>query len=98
MKDAQAGTLHERVATQLSAVEGLLGNLKQMHLYLIDVVNGEIAIDNKIIYQLQDVFNLLPNLQIKQIIDAFTSSTNDELHVIFLASLVCDCLYKYINI
>lgn len=39
-------------------------------------------------YNLQDIFNLLPNLTATETTKAFAVKTNDELLVIYLSSLV----------
>lgn len=38
--------------------------------------------------KLQDVFNLLPNLNVADLINAFAVKTNDQMLVIYLSSLI----------
>jgi len=45
-------------------------------------------INHQIVYHLQDALNLLPNLNEPVLTTAFTSSTNDELLVVYLSSLL----------
>jgi len=42
----------------------------------------------KILYHLQDVFNLLPNLNVNELVKAFAVKTNDMMLVIYLSSLI----------
>lgn len=41
-----------------------------------------------IIYQLQDVFNLLPDVSLQEFVKAFYLKTNDQMVVVYLASLI----------
>jgi len=88
IKDTGSGTLAQKVISQINAVQGLLSKLREMHSYLQDVVDNKMPVNNAIIYQMQDIFNCLPNLHVQESIEAFANSSNDQLHIIFLASLV----------
>ena len=44
--------------------------------------------NHPILYQLQDVFNLLPNLSIEEFSRSFAVKTNDQLLVVYVASLI----------
>jgi 26S proteasome regulatory subunit N8 len=44
--------------------------------------------NHQILYQLQDVFNLLPNLSIEEFSRSFAVKTNDQLLVVYIASLI----------
>ena len=67
IKDTSIGTLSQRITNQLMGLKGLVSQLKEIHSYLDNVANGRLPINHQIIYMLQDVFNLLPdvNLQVK---------------------------------
>jgi len=88
VKDTMTGTLGQRVSSQLSAVRGLHSHLKEIRDYLEDVAHGKLALNNQITYQLQDIFNLLPNLNVEVLVQSFSIKTNDQLLVIYLASLI----------
>lgn len=49
---------------------------------------GKLPINHQIVYHLQDVFNLLPDLEDPAMTQSFTSNTNDQLLVVYLSSLV----------
>ncbi|CDZ96835.1 26S proteasome regulatory complex, subunit RPN8/PSMD7 [Phaffia rhodozyma] len=55
-----SGSLSSRVSAQLSALKGLHSRLIDIRDYLAKVLAGEMAVNHQIIYNLQDVFNLLP--------------------------------------
>lgn len=42
----------------------------------------------EIIYRLQDIFNLLPNLNVEELVKAFAVKTNDMMLAIYLASII----------
>eukprot|EP00128_Syssomonas_multiformis_P015189 Colp12_sorted_trinity150504_noHs@639 len=88
IKDTTAGTLAQRIANQLASLKGLHSRLKEVHDYLDKVKDGKLPINHQIIYILQDVFNLLPNLNVESLVRAFTVKTNDQHLVIYLASLI----------
>ncbi len=44
--------------------------------------------NHQILYQLQDIFNLLPNLNLEVFTRSFAVKTNDQLLVVYIASLV----------
>jgi hypothetical protein len=45
-------------------------------------------VDHKIVYHLQDAFNLLPDLGDRTVRESFAASTNDALLVVYLSSLL----------
>jgi 26S proteasome regulatory subunit N8 len=63
IKDNAVGTLSTRVTDQLNSVRGLQTRLEDIRDYLQKVVAGQLPVNHQIIYNLQDIFNLLPNLQ-----------------------------------
>merc|ERR1719487_563225 len=63
IKNLSVGTLSSRVAGQLSSLRGLSTRLGEIKEYLEQVVAGALPINHQIVYNLQDIFNLLPNLE-----------------------------------
>lgn len=59
-----------------------------MQKYLVDVADGKLPINHQIVYHLQDVFNLLPELEDPLVTQSFVSNTNDQLLVVYLSSLL----------
>ena len=41
-----------------------------------------------VIYRLQDIFNLLPNLNVEELVQAFAVKTNDMMLAIYLSSII----------
>lgn len=82
------GTLSQSIGSQLQSLHGLQTHLAGIRDYLQKVATGKIPINHPILYQLQDVFNLLPNLGIEEFSRSFAVKTNDQLLVVYLASLI----------
>ncbi|KAI5986614.1 Mov34-domain-containing protein [Pisolithus albus] len=88
IKDSTTTTLVTRVSEQLASLQGLQSRLGDIHTYLLDVAEGKLPVNHQIIYHLQDALNLLPDLGDAELTQSFTSSTNDELLVVYLSSLL----------
>ncbi|KAL1930035.1 hypothetical protein VTP01DRAFT_1189 [Rhizomucor pusillus] len=88
IKDNAVGTLSTRISAQLGSLAGLQGRLEEIRDYLEKVVSGKLPVNHQIIYNLQDIFNLLPNLEAPDMVKAFSTKTNDQLLMIYLSSLV----------
>ncbi|KAM0746279.1 Mov34-domain-containing protein [Meredithblackwellia eburnea MCA 4105] len=96
VKNLSVGTLSSRVSDQLSSLRGLQTRLTEIKDYLESVVSGALPVNHQIIYNLQDMFNLLPNLEAAEYAGEgpkgnkrpFTVATNDQLLVMYLSSLI----------
>ncbi|GAA5992589.1 hypothetical protein JCM10908_002678 [Rhodotorula pacifica] len=104
VKNLSVGTLSSRVSDQLSSLRGLGARLLEIKDYLEEVVRGNLPVNHQIVYNLQDVFNLLPNLDAAARAGGatgseaeggaagtkrpFTVATNDQLLVMYLSSLI----------
>eukprot|EP01097_Dermamoeba_algensis_P008980 TRINITY_DN618_c0_g3_i2.p1 TRINITY_DN618_c0_g3~~TRINITY_DN618_c0_g3_i2.p1 ORF type:complete len:133 (-),score=48.96 TRINITY_DN618_c0_g3_i2:252-650(-) len=56
--------------------------------YLVKVVDGKLPVNQQILSQVQDIFNLLPGVTDPDVIRSMSVKTNDMMVVIYLASLV----------
>lgn len=54
----------------------------------LQVGTGELPINHQIVYQLQDIFNLLPDMGQNTFVDSLYVKTNDQMLVVYLAALV----------
>ena len=61
-QDTTVGTLSQRITDQLMGLKGLNQKLADMKSYLEKVSSGELPMNHEITYQLQDIFNLLPDV------------------------------------
>lgn len=88
IKDASQGQLSKQVHDKINGLKALANKLKEMRLYLENVINGKYRYNHLIIQNFQDIFNLLPNLQIEEMIKAFSIKSNDYMYVLYVSSLI----------
>ncbi|KAG7091402.1 hypothetical protein E1B28_010439 [Marasmius oreades] len=88
IKDSTTTTLATRVTEQLSSLRGLQSRLSDIQKYLAEVAAGSTLVSHQIVYHLQDALNLLPDLSDHETKQGFVTSTNDELLVVYLSSLL----------
>ncbi|KAF2865552.1 26S proteasome-like protein regulatory subunit [Massariosphaeria phaeospora] len=62
IRDVAVGTLSTRITSQLQSLQGLHLRLRDIGQYLQKVLDEDLPINHAILGNLQDVFNLLPNL------------------------------------
>ena len=88
IKDTTVGTLSQRITSQLMGLKGLHSHATDINSYLQKVASGQLPINHQIIYQLQDVFNLLPDVNLQQFVKAVYVKTNDQMLVVYVAALI----------
>lgn len=88
IKDTTVGTLSQRITNQLLGLKGLHLQLREIRDYLIQVSDGKLPINHQIIYQLQDIFNLLPDINQESFNKSFYVKNNDQMLIVYLAALV----------
>ncbi|KAK1320233.1 putative 26S proteasome non-ATPase regulatory subunit 7 [Acorus calamus] len=88
VKDTTISTLATEVTSKVAALMGLDAKLSEIKSYLELVIDGTLPLNHEILYHLQDVFNLLPNLNVNELIKAFAVKTNDMMLAIYLSSLI----------
>lgn len=88
IKDTTVGSLSQQITNQLLGLRGLYSQLTEIRDYLVQVGEGQLPINHQIIYQLQDIFNLLPDIASDNFIDNLYIKTNDQSLVVYLAALV----------
>lgn len=62
IRDVAVGTLSTRITSQLQSLQGLHLRLRDIGQYLQKVLDRELPVNHAILGNLQDVFNLLPNI------------------------------------
>ncbi|CAG9535920.1 unnamed protein product [Cercopithifilaria johnstoni] len=88
IKDQTAGTLSQRITDQLMGLRGLHGQLLGLQCYLHEVAEGKLPINHAVIYYIQEVLNLLPDVTSPQFVEAHNVQTNDQLMCVYMGSLV----------
>jgi len=88
IKDTVVGSLGQRITTQLLGLRGLHKQLSEVANYLQQVVDGTMPVNHTIVYHLQDMFNLLPDVTSPALVKSLYVKTNDQMLVVYLASLI----------
>lgn len=88
VKDTSVTTLSQQVTNQVASLKGLFSRLQDIKVYLTNVADGKMPLNHEIMNNLQNIFNLLPNLAVDELIKAFAVKTNDMMLVVYLSSLI----------
>merc|ERR1711879_582291 len=88
IKNASASTLAVRVGDKLAALKSLSMRLREISTYLSSVVAGKLPVNHEIIYQLQEIFNLLPDQDSDELVRSFAMETNDMMLALYLGSML----------
>ncbi len=88
INDPTVSRLSGRVKQRMSGLESLHERLIDMSTYLTKVLNGDMPANNQILYSMQDIVNLLPNLGVEELVQSILVKTNDMHLAIYIASLV----------
>jgi 26S proteasome regulatory subunit N8 len=70
------------------ALKALKDKLREMRGYLENVLSGKFKYNHSIIQNYQDIFNLLPNLKVEEMVRSMSVKTNDYMHVVYVCSLI----------
>jgi 26S proteasome regulatory subunit N8 len=92
IKDVSIGDLSKQISDKIMGLKALSAKIKEMKEYLDDCMEGKYPINNEIIENLQDIFNLMPNLDFESVIKSFNMKTNDYMHMIYVCSLIRACI------
>merc|ERR1711881_169063 len=82
------GTLSQKIGAQIKGLKGFGQKLEQISQYLKDVAAGKLPMNYKIIYGLQDIFNLLPDVTGVDFNKSMQQVSNDQMLIVYLASMV----------
>merc|ERR1719174_3612799 len=62
--------------------------LAEISKYLQSVYDGKLPMNQEIIYQLQEIFNLLPDQDSEELVRSFAMETNDTMLALYLGSML----------
>jgi 26S proteasome regulatory subunit N8 len=88
VKDAKVSTLADQVLGKVNSLKGLEARLLEIRQYLDAVLEGKLPVNHEIMAHLQDVFNLLPNLNLESMVEAFAIKSNDMMLVMYLSAMI----------
>ena len=84
----EAGSLSNHIQRLFASLMHLQGHLITIANYVNAVANGKLPVNHDISYLLQEIFNLLPNLDLQEFVQSISTKTSDDMLVIYLASLI----------
>ncbi|GMH84636.1 hypothetical protein TrST_g813 [Triparma strigata] len=88
INDPTVSTVASRIKSKIDGLSALKEKLTEMKAYLEAVLAGTLPVNQQIMYNLQSIFNLLPNLNVSSLVSAMMVKTNDMHVVIYLSSLI----------
>jgi 26S proteasome regulatory subunit N8 len=88
INDPTVSTVASLIQGKMSGLASLSDKLLEMKHYLTSVVEGKIKPSQEIIGNMQGILNLLPNLNVEELVRAMMIKTNDLHMVIYLSSLI----------
>jgi 26S proteasome regulatory subunit N8 len=93
------GSASKIINDKEQSLRALIKKLTDIKTYLINVISGKIQVNSQIIYNIQEIFNLLPNFDTESLIKAMSIQTNNNYLVLYLSWLVKTvvALHKLIN-
>ncbi|CAD7705460.1 unnamed protein product [Ostreobium quekettii] len=88
VKDATISTLATDVSAKVQGVRGLSSRLQEIRQYLEYTLDGKMPVNHEIMKQLQDIFNLLPNMNVDMLSNSLAVKSNDMMLGVYVASLI----------
>lgn len=88
IKDSSVSSLTGDITAKVAALMSLGDRLMELQGYLSDVAAGKLPANNEIMYRMQDVFNLLPSLNMPALVKGFHTKTNDMMLVLYVSALI----------
>merc|ERR1712115_58317 len=89
INDPTISTVANLIHAKMSGLATLTEKLVEMKDYLQGIVDGKIKkVNQEIIANMQTILNLLPNLNVEELVRAMLIKTNDMHMAIYLSSLI----------
>lgn len=87
--NADTWTLSSRVGSKVTSLQSLVSRLRDLATYLGDVASGKLPQNSEIVYQLQEIFNLLPSdMAYPELNRAFNIEANDEMLALYMGAVL----------
>jgi 26S proteasome regulatory subunit N8 len=88
IRDIGGSTVADMVSDKIASLKGMLKRLGQIEEYLDLVMAKKVVANHQIMYNIQNIFNSMPALDTKDIIQSFKVVTNDNSLVLYVSSLI----------
>ena len=95
----RVGSVSKIINDKEQSLKALIKKLTEIKTYLTNIISGKIPVNAQIIYNIQEIFNLLPNFDTESLIKAMSIQTNNNYLVLYLTWLAKTvvALHKLIN-
>ena len=95
----RVGSVSKIINDKEQSLRSLIKKLTEIKNYLVKVISGKIPVNSQIIYNIQEIFNLLPNFDTESLIKAMSIQTNNNYLLLYLSWLAKTivALHKLIN-
>lgn len=77
-----------KIKQKITGLTVLTTKLHEIQRYLTNVLEGRLPVNHQILYNLQNIFNLVPNLNVEELVKSMLMKTNDLHLVMYLSSMV----------
>jgi 26S proteasome regulatory subunit N8 len=77
-----------KIKQKITGLSVLTTKLHEIQRYLTNVLEGRLPVNHQILYNLQNIFNLVPNLNVEELVKSMLMKTNDLHLVMYLSSMV----------
>ncbi|CAN8065800.1 unnamed protein product [Agarophyton chilense] len=88
IKDSSISNLTSDISAKSAALMSLGDRLAELKTYLEDVAATKLPVNNEIMYRMQDVFSLLPSLDVPKLLRGFHVKNNDMMLVLYVSALI----------
>lgn len=88
INDPTVSTVTSLIKAKMSGLSALTEKLVEMKDYLEAVVEGRMKVNQEIVANMQTILNLLPNLNVDELVKSMLIKTNDMHMVIYLSALI----------
>ena len=88
INDPSTSVLAMKIKQKISGLTGLSSRLADIQKYLQNVIEERIPINHDVLYNLQNILNFIPNLNVEELVRAMLVKSNDMHLVMYLSSMV----------
>lgn len=88
INDPTISTVASLIEAKMGGLASLTDKLNEMKTYLERVIGGTLKPNQEIIANMQTILNLLPNLNVEELVKSVLVKTNDMHMVIYLSALI----------
>ena len=88
INDPSTSQLTFQIKQKIQGLSGMLERLTEMSLYLSKVIKGTIPMNNQIVGNIQTIINLLPNLNVDELVRSMLVNTNDIYLSIYISTMI----------